>query len=411
MAKRSEIPEFGLLSGVRVVHCTTSIAGPLAASLFAEAGADVIMLENAKTPCMSRNRFGGPCQQNAKNERNLSLDIPSPEGKKVFLKLMEQTDIFIEASKGGQYNKWGISDEVLWEHNPRLVIVHISGFGQTGIPEYVRRGSYDTIAQAFGCYMQLNGFPDQTPIPAMPQPVDHLCGVFAYGSGLAALRKAEQTGKGESIDLAQYEIAMRCQNSFPVDYINHNDIPKREGNHSSMCCGYGLYLCKDGKSVYVMILGGGSLKRAFPLLGLEFGSDLYPADSSMIYPNTPAGDLFEQRLTEFCLKRTAQEVEEVFLTHDVPCSMVMEYEDALKNPHYKAREVFKEWEMVDGEKFTGVNIFPKLKNHPGQIWRGAPTVGMDNEDILAELGLKDEEIEELYSKKVIVKREFKPGMK
>jgi len=89
LAKRSDIPQFGLLSGVRVVHVTTSIAGPLAAGLFAESGADVIMLENAKTPCMSRNRYGHPWQQNARNERNLSLDLPTPEGKKIFLKLVK----------------------------------------------------------------------------------------------------------------------------------------------------------------------------------------------------------------------------------------------------------------------------------------------------------------------------------
>ena len=150
-------PKFGPLSGVKVINAALSVAGPFAAQLMAEWGADVLWLENVKTRDIVRNGTGYFAEAERKNERSMPLNIPTPEGKEILFKLLKETDIYIEASKGGQYDRWGLSDEVMWEANPKLVIVHISGFGQTGLPEYVRRGSYDPIAQAFGCYMQYNG--------------------------------------------------------------------------------------------------------------------------------------------------------------------------------------------------------------------------------------------------------------
>jgi len=410
MSKSSDIPEFGLLSGINVVHVSTSVAGPWAAQQYAENGANVIWIENPNIPCMTRNRYGGSWQVYMRNERNIALDIPSPEGREIFLKLMEKTDVFIEGSKGKHWDHWGLSDDVLWERNPRLVIVHISGFGQTGVDEYVERGSYDPIAQAFGCYMQLNGFPDTLPVPAMPMPIDHFCGYAAYGNSLAALIKAQKTGKGESIDIAQYEMAMRNQNDNPFDYYTAGVEKNREGNHSAVCAGYGLYSCGDGKSVYMLLLGGGSLRRVFPLLGLEYGSERFPATLTMVPAGTPAGDLLEEKLNEFCMQRTAKEVEEILLANQVACSKVMGYDDAINDPQYQAREVITEWDSVYGDKITGVNIFPKMKNSPGQIWRGAPTVGMDNEDILTELGVPEEEIKALYEKNIIAKKEQRPPL-
>ena len=149
-------PKFGPLSGVKVINAALSVAGPFAAQLMAEWGADVLWLENVKTRDIVRNGTGYFAEAERKNERSMPLNIPTPEGKEILFKLLKETDIYIEASKGGQYDRWGLSDEVMWEANPKLVIVHISGFGQTGLPEYVRRGSYDPIAQAFGCYMQLS---------------------------------------------------------------------------------------------------------------------------------------------------------------------------------------------------------------------------------------------------------------
>lgn len=254
-------PKFGPLSGVKVINAALSVAGPFAAQLMAEWGADVLWLENVKTRDIVRNGTGYFAEAERKNERSMPLNIPTPEGKEILFKLLKETDIYIEASKGGQYDRWGLSDEVMWEANPKLVIVHISGFGQTGLPEYVRRGSYDPIAQAFGCYMQYNGFPDRDPIPANPQPCDFATGLMAGFAALAALNRAKETGKGESIDLAQYEVMIRILNSYPVEYLNLGIKYERAGNRNAKCVCFGLYRCKDGKCVYIAGIGAGISKK------------------------------------------------------------------------------------------------------------------------------------------------------
>ena len=138
MAKHADIPEFGNLQGVKVVVSAVSTAGPFAGELFAENGADVIWLEPPRGIDPYRwTQDGWGVQNERRNMRNLMLDVVSPEGHDVFLKLVETADIFIEASRGGQWEKWDYTDELLWEHNPKLVIGHMSGYGLTGDPAYV----------------------------------------------------------------------------------------------------------------------------------------------------------------------------------------------------------------------------------------------------------------------------------
>lgn len=404
MPRRAEMPVFGTLAGVRVVHATQSVAGPMAAQMMADAGADVTWIENYMSPDFNRTGTQMSVHQDRRNQRTIGLNIPSPEGRKVFLDLLKTADIFIETSRGDQYRKWGLTDEVLWEQNPALVIVHISGFGQTGVEEYVKRASYDPIAQAFGCYMYLNGFEDRPPIPAFPVPGDYLTGLFAAFGALAGLHRARLTGKGESVDCAQFETLIRCQWGFPMEYLNLGMQKMREGSKSGVYAGYGAYRCKDGEYIYLLTLGGGICKRLFRLLGLEMGNDLFPEGLSSVLINTPGAAVLEKRLEEYFSSKTAEEAEKELLEAGVSCSMIMNYEMASKNPHYQAREVFVEWEEPVGhQKLRGVGVMPKFKNNPGKVWRGLPSVGMDNEDILLDLGYTQEQIQALYESGAIGK--------
>lgn len=404
----SKKPEFGLLAGYRVVMMGASVAAPFAGQLYAENGADVIWIEHPVNIDSARvARKSGAWQQDRRNMRSLAMNFTKDEGKEIFLKLMETTDVLIEASVGGRFAKLGLSDEVLWERNPRLVIAHISGFGQTGIPEYVSRASYDPIAQAFGCAMRMNGLPGQPSMPAMPFPADYTAAFYAFGMTLAALLKRQQTNKGESIDLAQFELMMRIQANYPTDYLRYGLDYIKEGPHSRICAGYGTYTCKDGREIYVLFLNAGVLERGLPLLGLEYGSELFPKGSSFVPVDSPAAEVLEQALEQFCNTHTAEEAEELLASRGVPCSRVLSYDEAVKHPHYQAREVFTTWTAADGKtQIPGVNIVPKLKNYPGQIWRGAPNVGMDNEDILSELGVPQETIDKMYREGKLGKRDY-----
>ena len=406
--KHNDIPAFGLLSGLRVVMIGLSVAAPFAGELYAEHGADVIWIENPKVVDSARtSRKGGAWQQDRRNMRSLAMNYRTAEGREAFLRLLEKTDVLIEASVGGSFEKAGYSDRILWERNPGLIIAHISGYGQTGLPEYVHRASFDPIAQAFGCAMRMNGVDGIPSIPAMPFPGDYTAAFYAFGMSLAALYKRQQTGKGESIDIAQFELMMRIQSNYPTDYLRYGLDYIKEGPHSRICAGYGTYKCMDGQEIYTLFLGSGAVERGLSILGLEYGSEDFPADSSLVPINTPAGDKLEAALEAYVSTHTAEEVESAFCAARVPCSRLMDYEQAKNNPQYIAREVFTTWSAADGKtRIPGVNVMPKLKNNPGKVWRGAPNIGMDNEDILSELGYAPGEIQAMYQAGLLDRKEY-----
>lgn len=401
MARKTDIPEFGLLHGLKVVHASTVVAGPIAAELMAEMGADVIWIESTFALDTNRGKGGMGAESERRNMRNISFNIPSVEGKEILRSLLTDADIFIESSKGGQYKKWGLEDAVLWSWNPRLVIAHLSGYGQEGEPEYVTRGCYDPVAQAFSCLMHLNGFEDRSAVTAREIPTDYLAGLTTYGTCLAAVMKARESGVGESLDVAQYELALRYQNQRPMDWLVRGIPSKRVGNHNDVTAAWGAYTCQDGNDVYLMFLGPSVMRKGLTLFGLEFGSELFPDDKNFAALGTPGGTLLEEKITEFCNTHTAEQVEQILCELGVPCSRIMDYEMAEKHPHYIARETFTQWDGVDGRRMKGVNIVPKLKNHPGQIWRGCPAPGMDTKDILLDHGFNEDQIESLYESGIL----------
>lgn len=401
-------PNFGLLSGYRVVFSGISVAAPFAAELYAEHGADVIWIENPSIVDVGRvSGKGGSWQQDRRNMRSISLNYRSGEGREIFLRLLATTDVLIEASVGGSFDRAGLTDDLLWQYNPKLIIVHISGFGQTGVPEYVSRASFDPIAQAFGCVMRMNGINGQPSVPAMPFPGDYTASFYAFGMSLAALLKSKETGKGESIDLAQFELLMRIQSNYPTDYLRFGKDYIKEGPHSRICAGYGTYKCMDGQEIYILFLGAGSVERGLDVLGLKYGTEEFPAGSSLVPIESPGAKILEEALEQYLSCHTAEEAEAAFCAARVPCSRLMNYEGAASHPHYLAREVFTEWKAADGvTNIPGVNVMPKLKNNPGCIWRGAPSVGMDNEDILFELGYTENQLEKWYADGIISKMPY-----
>ena len=404
----SDMPEFGLLSGYRVVMMGLSVAAPFAGELYAEHGAEVIWIENPKAVDSARvARRSGSWQQDRRNMRSLSMNYVKGEGREAFLKLMESTDVLIEASVGGRFEKIGLSDEALWERNPGLVVVHISGFGQTGDPDYVSRGSYDPIAQAFGCAMRMNGLPDQPSAPAMPFPADYAAAFYAFGMANAALLRRVKTGVGESIDVAQFETMIRLQANYPHDYLRYGLDYVKEGNHSRICALYGTYTASDGEEIYLLMLGPGAVKKTLGVLGVEYGTDQFPEGMTFVPVDTPEADLVEAKFATYLATRTAAQVEEELAQLGVPCSRLMDYEQARNNPQYRARGVFTSWMGADdATEVQGVKVVPELKKNPGRVWRGAPTIGQDNERILGELGLTRSQIAAMYERGELSARHY-----
>ena len=402
--KSSEIPKFGNLQGVKVLSTGLSLAGPFTASLFAEQGADVIQVESTNSKDMLR-MFGDLWSVEHRNQRAITLNIPSPEGREVLSRLLETCDILIESSKGGTWEKWGLTDEVLWGINPKLVIAHVSGFGQSGDPAYVKRGSFDPIGQAFSGFMAINGEPDPAPPYAVkPFTCDYITALFTTWAVLAALIRARETDVGESIDTAQYESMARIQGNFLTEGLNNGIQAPRMGNKDLVSVLENVQKCKDGNWVMLAIGGTGVFKRFEILLGLGDDPDFAEAHSVIFRTDGARAEKIVKATAEFCQSHTAEEVDKILNAHQIPCSMIMTYEMMLENSQYKARNTIVEWHDLDDDHVVkSVGPIPKFKNNPSQIFRSGPSYGMDNEDVLSELGFSDDEIKMFYEREIIKK--------
>lgn len=389
----------GPLLGVKVLLSGIATAGPFAAGMLSDFGADVIHIENIKSPDPSR--LMRSYEQDHRNQRSLALDLTTDKGKQVLKDLIKDRDIIIESSIGGQWEKWGLNDDVLWEQNPALVIVHVSGFGQSGDPAYISRPSWDGVGQAFGTISFQNGYPEE-PFCANPYICDAATAMYASWSALAALINAKQTGQGESIDVTQFESMIRGQSSNPYKYFNLGSAPKRLGNENSIASCFRNFECQDG-NIFIAMSGPAVIGKALSFFGFEYGSELFPSTYAWITTGTEGGKLLTETVEKFCADRTVEEAERELLEVGIPCSAIMTYERAEKNPHYIAREIFTEWETRDGRTVKGVNCLPKMKNNPGKIWKGAPEIGEDNEEILMALGYDEDTIQQLYTDGIIAK--------
>ncbi|XEG68555.1 L-carnitine CoA-transferase [Edwardsiella tarda] len=393
------MPKFGPLSGLRVVFSGIEIAGPFAGQMFAEWGAEVIWIENVAYADTIRVQPNYP-QLSRRNLHALSLNIFKDEGREAFLRLMETTDIFIEASKGPAFARRGITDEVLWERNKKLVIAHLSGFGQYGSPEYTNLAAYNTIAQAFSGYLIQNGDKDQ-PMPAFPYTADYFSGMTVTTAALAALYKAQQTGVGESIDVAMYEVMLRMGQYFMMDYFNGGEMcPRMTKGKDPYYAGCGLYRCSDGYIVMELV-GINQIRELFGDIGLAHLLDTpeIPEGTQLIHRiECPHGELVEEKLDAWLAQHTIAEVQARFAELKIACAKVLNVDELESNPQYVARESITTWQAIDGHTCKGPNVMPKFKNNPGQIWRGMPNHGMDTAAILNSIGYDQAAIDVLVEK-------------
>ncbi|WP_243544482.1 L-carnitine CoA-transferase [Pseudodesulfovibrio tunisiensis] len=401
MTKKLQTPKFGPLSGMRVVFSAIEIAGPFSAQMFAEWGAEVIWIENTAYADTIRVQKNYP-ELSRRNLYALSMNIFKDEGREAFLKLIETADVFIESSKGPAFARRGITDEVMWERNPKLVIAHLSGFGQYGDDEYTNRAAYNTIAQAFSGYLIQNGDKDQ-PMAAFPYTADYICGFTVTSSVLAAIYNVQKTGKGESIDIAMYEAMLRVGQYYMIDYFNGGEIcPRQVKGRDPIWAGCGLFNCKDGY-VVTEVVGVNQMIEMFKTLGIEhlLGTEEIPEGTQLIARENRYAEEFEGGLEKFFAERNVEEALAALGEMKIAGAKVLEFTELEDNPQYIARESFTEWETLSGRKFKGPNVMPKFKNNPCKVWRPMPNQGMDTTDILSEIGYSEEQINELAEKKLV----------
>ncbi len=407
------VPEaFGPLQGVKIVSTGTLIAQPFAAALAAEMGAEVIQVERPGAGDVGWRTLGirletrdgsPPISTNWIQERRnvfcVTLDLSRPRGRELFLRIAARADIWMESSKPGTYQHWGLDDAALWKINPRLVIAHTSGYGQQGHPEYVGRASYDIVGQAFGGMMQQTGYPDPTPpTRAAPWIGDYLTALFTLWSSLAGLTYARSTGKGQAIDVAQYEAIHHVLGGTMIEYFERGVVRERSGNKAQGFQPLDSFLASDG---WVVL---GALSEVYDRLCRLIGLDPREAkwQSARVNLDSIEGIEFDAILRGWVSERPVAKVVRMMNEAKVPCSPIMSSKDMAEDPHYQARAMHIEWEDEQVGRVKGIGIAPKFSLTPGRVFRGSVGIGHDNRRVYAELlGLTNEELESLARDKVI----------
>jgi len=406
------VPEFGPLAGLRVLDSARFVAGPWAATYLGEFGATVIHIEVPpfEPPYADATRTlrpllpgGAPGDevseswvQYSRNKLSVGLDVRSEAGRKVFLDLARHCDIWIESSRPGTYDKLGLSDREVWEANPRLTIVHVSGYGQHGDEKRVGAPSYDLTAQAFSGYLSLQGSPDPEPPMRSGTAInDTVTGLATAAAALMGYVNAQRTGQGQSVDVAQYEVFFTLLENLALDFFMRGVVRARHGSAHARLHPYDVHRASDGW-VVVAAPTPDSWKRLKALIG--FTDTAYDDRDFRLTHRGPV----DRAIAEFCRSRTREELEHLGEAHDVAINRVLDIADIARDPHYRAREMFLEWDDPVAGRVKGAGVAPKFSNTPGGVWRGAPWLGQDNERVLSGLlGYAREEVARLTAAGVL----------
>ncbi|MDO8430909.1 MAG: CoA transferase [Candidatus Binatus sp.] len=404
--------KFGPLQGVKIVSTGTLIAQPFAGELAAEMGAEVIQIErpgigdigwrNIGIKLKSKDGAASVATTWIQERRNVfcvTLDLSKPRGRDLFLKLVARADIWMESSKPGTYSKWNLDDAAVWKVNPRLVITHVSGYGQSGDPDYVARPSYDIVGQAVAGMMYQTGFPDPVPpTRAAPWTGDYLTALFAMWSSLAGLTYARSTGKGQAIDVAQYEAIHKTMGGTMLEYFEAGVVRERSGNRAQGFQPLDSFQASDGW----IVMGALSdvYKRLLTVIGLDPDDPKW--ESARTQLESIEGIEFDAILRGWIAERTVKEVVHAMSEGKVPCAPIMTSKDIAEDPQYRAREMHVKWRDEQVGDVKGIGIAPKFSLTPGKIVRGSVPVGHDNDRIYGSLlGLSPDDLSSLRSEKVI----------
>lgn len=407
------VPPFGPLQGIRVLDSARVVAGPWASTYLGEFGAEVIHVEGPPFhyPFADPTRTlppllpeGAPVDQSvseswvqySRNKLSVGLDLKRAEGRGVFLDLVRKSDIWIESSRPGTYDGLDLSDATIHAANPRLTIVHVSGFGQTGRPERVGAPSFDLIGQAYSGFLGLQGNPE--PDPPMRSGTalnDTVTGLSAAAAALMGYVHAQRTGVGQVVDVSQYEVFFTLLENLALDYFARGVVRGRLGNAHPRLYPYNLIRAADGWVV---------LAAATPASWNRLRDLLQLTDPRLNDPSfrNAHRELVDPAIERFCGGRTVEELERIGRENDTAISRVYRIDEIARDAHFRERGMFLQWDDPVAGPVKGAGIAPKFLTTPGGVWRGAPWLGQDNDAVLGGLlGYPPERIRTLRESGVV----------
>jgi formyl-CoA transferase len=391
------------LAGVRVVEMGQLIAGPFCGKTLGEFGADVIKIEAPETGDPLRNwrliKEGTSVwwQVQSRNKRSVALDLRQKEGQAIARQLIAEADVLIENFRPGTLEGWGMSPQELHQLNPGLVMLRISGYGQTG--PYRDLPGFGAIGEAMGGLRHLTGEPGRVPVRVGVSIGDTLAALHGTIGVLTALyHRKVNGGQGQVIDVALHEAVFNVMESLIPEYSAFGVVREAAGSALPGIAPSNAYPCQDG---WVLVAGNGDsiFKRLMDTIGRpDLGAAPDLADNAGRVARVQELDA---AIGAWSAQRTVQQVLDALGNARVPAGKVYTAKDIAEDPHYRARDMLLSQTTRDGFTVQVPGIVPKLSATPGTIRSSAPHLGDDTDAVLAEAGLSDKQIALLRSKGVI----------
>ncbi|MBA1272695.1 CaiB/BaiF CoA transferase family protein [Stutzerimonas azotifigens] len=390
------------LHGLKVVEMGQLIAGPFASKLLGEFGADVIKIEppGVGDPLRKWRKIKDGTSLwwhvQSRNKRSITLDLKEAEGQDIARRLICEADILVENFRPGTLEGWGLSYAELAALNPKLIMLRISGYGQTG--PYRDLPGFGVIGEAMGGLRHLSGYPGQAPVRVGISIGDSLSSLYGVIGVLLALQERARSGVGQEIDVALYESVFAMMESLIPEYDAFGYVREPAGSALPGITPSNSYPCNDGS--YVLIAGNGDsiYKRLMMLIGRQ---DL--ADDPRLAHNdgrSQHAEMIDAAIGEWTGTRGRDEVIEALKGARVPAGYPYTAADIVSDPHYLARQMIEQVQTSAGPlKVPGV--LPKLSRTPGRLGTGGPQLGEHTDDVLAGLGLTDEQRQGLRERGII----------
>ena len=385
------------LAKLKVIEMGQLIAGPFAAKTLADFGADVIKIEPPKVGDALRKwrllKDGTSVwwQVQSRNKRSLSLDLRQAEAQEIVRTLIKEADVLIENFRPGTLEGWGLDPERLLELNPKLIILRISGYGQTG--PYRDKPGFGVVAEAMGGLRHLTAEPGRVPVRVGISIGDTLASLHGVIGILLALQERHQSGKGQVIDIALYEAVFNCMESLLPEYSAFGEVRQAGGSALPGIAPSNAYLCADGG--YVLIAGNGDsiFKRLMNMIGrADLAND--PALENNDGRVARVAEL-DQAIGAWAQTMTTDQAMQLLDSVAVPAGKIYTIADIANDPHYKARGNIESIQMRDGTTLDVPSVLPKLSRTPGSIKTLAPDIGENTDEILQSIGLTEAQVASL----------------
>ena len=399
----SSAPASGPLTGLKVLELGQLIAGPFAAKTLADFGADVVKIETpgAGDPLrkwrLLKDGTSVWWQIQSRNKRSVALDLKDPAAQDIVRRLATDADVLIENFRPGAMEGWGLGPDDLLKLNPRLIMLRISGYGQTG--PYRDKPGFGVVAEAMSGLRHLTAEPGRVPVRVGVSIGDTLAALHGVIGILLALQERHRSGQGQVIDVALYEAVFNCMESLLPEYSAFGAVREPAGSALPGIAPSNAYRCSDGG--YALIAGNGDsiFRRLMATIGRDdLGRDPALADNAGRVARVVEIDA---AIGAWAAQRTVDEVLAALDAAAVPAGRIYTVADIAKDPHYQARGMIDHVHMDDGTELAVPGITPKLSRTPGGHRRNAPAIGQDTDAVLRGIGLTPAQIQALKDQGIV----------